>query len=262
MIPHYVYYQLAIVGLLWLCIMLHSIWPSRDAVLPQLRTEPMPLRFKRKRANEPKPFAGLTQRPHCAACEHDANHPQVPPPQRPEPMPPTSRRPCEIDTSMHFCPHAGCDYRGWLGLGNLRTNGHPSGGPWRQFHCTACKGNCSGSENLPLAIQSPHGIPCRHGNTTGITTRGVGTDPIRSASLYSGAGSTCGDHGIHSSSLTGAGPHVTGTAAPNLPEFLTPTFERSATAQTATSPSESSTSRRTTGSPWPYAHPDPCGRSR
>jgi IS1 family transposase len=41
---------------------------------------------------------------------------------------------------MHFCPHAGCDYRGWLGLGNLRANGHPSGGPWRQFQCTSCQG--------------------------------------------------------------------------------------------------------------------------
>src|SRR5215470_10909635 len=39
---------------------------------------------------------------------------------------------------MHFCPHAGCDYRGWFGLGNLRANGHPSGGPWRQCHCTSC----------------------------------------------------------------------------------------------------------------------------
>jgi IS1 family transposase len=55
-------------------------------------------------------------------------------------MPPTHRRPREIDTSRHFCPHAGCDYRGWLGLGNLRANGHPSGGPWRQFHCTSCQG--------------------------------------------------------------------------------------------------------------------------
>jgi IS1 family transposase len=27
-----------------------------------------------------------------------------------------------------------------LGLGNLRANGHPSGGPWRQFHCTSCNG--------------------------------------------------------------------------------------------------------------------------
>jgi IS1 family transposase len=55
-------------------------------------------------------------------------------------MPPTHRRPREVDTSRHFCPHATCDYRGWVGLGNLRANGHPSGGPWRQFHCTSCEG--------------------------------------------------------------------------------------------------------------------------
>ena len=55
-------------------------------------------------------------------------------------MPPTKRRPCEIDTSRHFCPHAGCDYRGWRGLGNLRANGHPSGGPWRQLYCRSCHG--------------------------------------------------------------------------------------------------------------------------
>ena len=41
---------------------------------------------------------------------------------------------------MHFCPHTACDYRGWLGLNNLRANGHPSGGPWRQLHCTSCDG--------------------------------------------------------------------------------------------------------------------------
>jgi hypothetical protein len=140
MIPYPVYYQLAIVGLLWLYIVLYYIWPSRDAALPQPRTQPVPIRFKRKRTNEPQPFAGLTHRPHCAACEHDANHPQVPPPQRPEPMLPTHRRPCAIDTSRHFCPHAGCDYRGWLGLGNLRANGHPSGGPWRQLYSRSCHG--------------------------------------------------------------------------------------------------------------------------
>jgi hypothetical protein len=41
---------------------------------------------------------------------------------------------------MHFCPHSDCAYRGWLELGNLRANGHPNGGPWRQFYCTSCKG--------------------------------------------------------------------------------------------------------------------------
>jgi len=55
-------------------------------------------------------------------------------------MPPTHRRPRVVDTSRHFCPHAGCRYRGWLGLGNLRANGYPNGGPWGQFHCTSCKG--------------------------------------------------------------------------------------------------------------------------
>jgi IS1 family transposase len=140
MIPHHVYYQLAVVGFLWLCIMLHYVWPSPNAVLPQPPATLLPPKSKRTRQSEPKPFAGLTQRPHCAACEQDANHPKAPPPRRPDAMPPTTRRPCVIDTSMHFCPHAGCDYRGWLGLGNLRANGHPSGGPWRQLYCRSCDG--------------------------------------------------------------------------------------------------------------------------
>jgi IS1 family transposase len=45
-----------------------------------------------------------------------------------------------VDTSRHFCPHPDCAYRGWVGWGNLQANGHPSGGPWRQWHCTACQG--------------------------------------------------------------------------------------------------------------------------
>ncbi len=137
MILHHVYYELAILGLLWLCIILHSLWPSRGALSPRPPAAPVPPKCKHKRANEPQPFEGLLKKPHCAACEHAANPP--PPPRRPEPMPPTNRRPRVIDTSMHFCPHAGCDYRGWLGLGNLRANGHPSGGPWRQLYCRSCK---------------------------------------------------------------------------------------------------------------------------
>jgi hypothetical protein len=41
---------------------------------------------------------------------------------------------------MHFCPHTDCDYRGWLGLNNLRANGHPKGSQWRPFHCLGCHG--------------------------------------------------------------------------------------------------------------------------
>src|SRR5712691_7762690 len=140
MIPHLFYYQLVVLGLLWCCVILHAVWPSRCAMAQQRRAEPEPITPKRKRSHEPKPFEGLTQKPHCAACEHDATHPTVPPPMRPDPMPLTHRRPRVIDTSMHFCPHTGCDYRGWLGLGNLRATGHPSGGPWRQFYCRSCHG--------------------------------------------------------------------------------------------------------------------------
>src|SRR5205809_6572252 len=46
----------------------------------------------------------------------------------------------QVDTSTHFCPNPDCAYRGWVGWGNLRANGHPSGGPWRQLLCIACRG--------------------------------------------------------------------------------------------------------------------------
>jgi hypothetical protein len=138
MLPHQFYYQLAVLGLLWLFVMLHLAWPNRG-VMPQ--TKPTkPITPRRQRSTDPKAFAGLPHKPPCALCEHEAAHPKAPPPVRPDPMSPDSRRPRTVDTSRHFCPHAGCAYRGWLGLGNLRANGHPSGGPWRQFHCTACEG--------------------------------------------------------------------------------------------------------------------------
>ena len=45
----------------------------------------------------------------------------------------------QVDTSTHFCPNPDCAYRGWVGWGNLRANGHPSGGPWRQLLCVVCR---------------------------------------------------------------------------------------------------------------------------
>jgi len=55
-----------------------------------------------------------------------------------------------VDTSQHFCPHPDCAYQGWVGLGNLCANGHPSGGPWRQLHCTACRGYFLETHGTPL----------------------------------------------------------------------------------------------------------------
>jgi IS1 family transposase len=138
MIPPHFYSQLVFLGLLWLIVMLYLAWSSPGPT-PQTKLS-APIMPRRKRFNDPQPFAGLTHKPHCALCAHEATHPYAPPPAPPDPMPPTTRRPRAIDTSRHFCPHPGCRYRGWPGRGNLRANGHPSGGPWRQFQCTACDG--------------------------------------------------------------------------------------------------------------------------
>src|SRR5499427_8048426 len=135
MVSHLFYYQLALLALIWLFIMLHLSWPGRSVPPPA-----PPIKSKPKRSTEPKAFEGLTHKPHCALCAQETGETHPPPPVRPDPMPPTHRRPRSVDTSMHFCPHTDCDYRGWRGLGNLRANGHPSGGPWRQFHCLGCNG--------------------------------------------------------------------------------------------------------------------------
>ena len=53
MIPHLVYYQLAIIVCLWLCLMLHYAWPSRGVLSPKRLTESAPTKFKRNRTSEP-----------------------------------------------------------------------------------------------------------------------------------------------------------------------------------------------------------------
>lgn len=135
MVSHLVYYQLAFFALVWLFVMLHVTGSKPGPPTPPASAKP-----KRKRSTAPKAFAGLTHKPHCALCEQATADTAPPPPVRPDPMPPTNRRPRSVDTSRHLCPHTACDDRGWRGLNNLRANGHPSGGPWRQFHCLGCSG--------------------------------------------------------------------------------------------------------------------------
>jgi transposase-like protein len=138
MVPHLFYYQLVLLAILWLFVMWYLTWPRRSTTTA---TAPAtPLSPKCTRSKELKAFEGLTHKPHCALCERDTGQPKAPPPTRSDPMPPTNRRPRVVDTSRHFCPHSDCDYQGWRELGNLRANGHPGGGPWRQFHCTSCDG--------------------------------------------------------------------------------------------------------------------------
>ncbi|WP_143308332.1 hypothetical protein [Candidatus Entotheonella palauensis] len=135
MVSHPFFYQLVLFARIWLVVILHltgskSVGTSQSA----------PAKPRRRRASEPTSFAGLTHTPHCALCEQETTETTSSPPRRPDPMPATNRRPRTVDTTMHFCPHLGCDDRGGLGLNNLRAHGHRNGGLWRQFHCTSCEG--------------------------------------------------------------------------------------------------------------------------
>ena len=137
MVPELFFYQLVLIALVWLCLMLQWAWPSDRAIAQPTLPQPAPPR--RTRSREPTPFAGLTITPHCDACEHASDlrpeAPRTPPPR----IVPTRGRRRHVDTSTHFCPNPDCAYRGWVGWGNLRANGHPNGGPWRQLLCVVCR---------------------------------------------------------------------------------------------------------------------------
>jgi IS1 family transposase len=140
MVSELFFYQLALSALLWLCGLLHWVGPSDHPTVPAPRPQPTPPRRTRRR--EPPPFAGLTTRPPCDACAR-ASDPSLHAPAAPPPRIAMTRgRRRQIDTSRHFCPNPACAYRGWVGWGNLRANGHPNGGPWRQRLCVVCRRYC------------------------------------------------------------------------------------------------------------------------
>lgn len=138
---------LLLCGLLWFSLLLYWIWLRQQ--LAPCQTTPTPARLIKTRSKDPKPFPGLTHKPQCDACEHSPK----PAPQAPPCPPPLLASPCgrrrEVDTQQHYCPNPSCDYGGWVGHGNLRANGHPGGGPWRQLQCIACR----------RYFQETHGTP-------------------------------------------------------------------------------------------------------
>jgi hypothetical protein len=133
------FYELLLFGLLWLYVMLPWVW-SYDCAAPG-PTTPRPAKPPRTRSHDPKPFPGLTRKPHCAACEAAAQEAAAPPPPLPPPPSTSNRgRPRQVDTAQHFCPNPNCAYQGRAGLGTISAHGHPSGGLWRQLYCSQCEG--------------------------------------------------------------------------------------------------------------------------
>src|SRR5712691_10036213 len=148
MVSDLFFYALLLLGLLWLSIMRHHAWPSDRPAGDQRPSKPLPP--PRKRSSDPKPFPGLTRKPPCAAYEQAHAYAPQPPGCPPPRRVPARGRPRQVDTSQHFCPSPACAYQGWVGLGNLCANGHPSGGPWRQLHCTSCGGYFQETQGTPF----------------------------------------------------------------------------------------------------------------
>src|SRR5207249_3432135 len=95
MISDLFFYQLLLVGLLWLCLMLHGMWPS-ERVMPGSTRPPPPLP-PRKRSSDPQPFPGLTRKPPCGACEQAHEHVPQPPGCPPPRIVPTRGRRRQVD---------------------------------------------------------------------------------------------------------------------------------------------------------------------
>jgi IS1 family transposase/transposase-like protein len=86
-----------------------------------------------------KPFEGLTRKPVCEQCAAEAERREQEAKRKPPAKIERKRgRRQEIDTGKQFCPEKECEYYGWLNRGNIISNGHPSGGPWRQMKCVVC----------------------------------------------------------------------------------------------------------------------------
>ncbi|MCP4419601.1 MAG: hypothetical protein GY805_23560 [Chloroflexi bacterium] len=99
---------------------------------------------KTKAVKEQSQTTAPTKRQPCPACAA-AQEPQkkevATPDEPPAMIEQTRGRPRSVDTSSHFCPRKKCRYYGWLGQGNIRANGYPNGGRWRQLQCVVCNKN-------------------------------------------------------------------------------------------------------------------------
>jgi IS1 family transposase/transposase-like protein len=170
MIHHLLFHNLLLFGLLWLCIIVSWLWLRRQATTVPARRQPV--KRSTRRSQDPKLFPGLTTKPSCVACEQAQGHadslPEAPPPL----MAAMRGRPREVDTQQQYCQHATCSYYGWVSLGNIRANGHPSGSRWRQFHCLRCQGYFLETHGTPL--HGKHVAPERFMWAVGALAEGLG----------------------------------------------------------------------------------------
>src|SRR5215468_10143468 len=141
MTPNVLFEQLLVVALVLISLLMHVWGPSFRS--PASQRPFKPAQPRRTWAKAPKPFTGYPHKPLCEACEQSLDA-RLKAPGAPPPMLVFTRgRRRTVDTSGQFCLAHDCAYHGWLGRGNIRSNGHPGGQPWRQLQCVSCQGSFS-----------------------------------------------------------------------------------------------------------------------
>jgi hypothetical protein len=133
MVCNPLFHELMLLALLWQLVI--ASWTWKQSLAPH---HPLPQRTLRP-SKVPTPFAGLTKKPLCQACEQGQESSDQPPLSPPPLIAPRRGRPRTVDTRHCYCPNKTCAYYGWVGQGNIRANGHPGGGAWRQLHCVVCE---------------------------------------------------------------------------------------------------------------------------
>jgi IS1 family transposase len=171
------FHVLLLLGLLCLCRLLDWVWTWGRPTTGQ--TTPTPTMPFTQRSKAPKPFPGLTHKPRCDACEHAAESRQQVPSALPPRLTCTRGRRRAIDTQPHFCPAHDCSYYGWVGRGNIRANGHPGGGPWRQLQCLACHTYFQETYGTPL--HGKRGSPEKLVWAVGALAEGLGIHAVARA---------------------------------------------------------------------------------
>jgi hypothetical protein len=128
MVSNLVVYQLVLIALGWVFLLLYRVWPAEPAAARPIPSPPVTP--PRKRSTAPKPFMGLTRKPHCDACVQAIEALRLPRPSAPPPKIGSTRgRRRHVDPARHFCPDADCRYGGWGGWAISVPTGLPTAAP-------------------------------------------------------------------------------------------------------------------------------------
>ncbi len=151
--PVLLMHDLVGIGLLFLMLEIWQQWKAVWSFEPRWSRE-LARQRRREALAESRALPGLARRPVCAECRAEPEKKEVP--ASPPPRWPGSKRGRRqvVKPTWQYCDDPDCRYYGWPGLGNLRANGYPNGGRWRQWHCQACRQFFIETRGTPLYRRS------------------------------------------------------------------------------------------------------------